>query len=208
MYRTPKCFLGNAIRGSSARTPSRLALLLSLALFGTTLSIAQSVDDVPGLSGRQSPLELQALQSREFDVNKARAVAAVITVLQDQGYALGQTDLDTGVVVGNKPSEKIRVTSRELGEKAPLSGIPNTGEGPSLKCLVERKLSATVSVVDRQKDRSRIRMSFLVDDKPDCGALFRFALKPTAAYIDTDPQRYVEFFARVQQALFIESNVQ
>jgi len=47
---------------------------------------------------RLTPMELQAIQSREFEVSKEMAFGAVMTVIQDLGYTVESADLISGFV--------------------------------------------------------------------------------------------------------------
>lgn len=49
---------------------------------------------------QMTPMELQAIQSREFEATKDTLFGAVMTVLQDQGYQLQSADLQTGFITG------------------------------------------------------------------------------------------------------------
>jgi hypothetical protein len=66
--------------------------------------IALAVTAVSGADAKKKPeitsLELQQLQSREYDVPKDVAFAATMTVLQDSGYRIGSADRDTGLITG------------------------------------------------------------------------------------------------------------
>ncbi len=45
-----------------------------------------------------TPLEIQSLQSREYDAKKDIVFASVVSVFQDIGYAISNADLQTGLV--------------------------------------------------------------------------------------------------------------
>jgi hypothetical protein len=45
-----------------------------------------------------APLELQALQSKEFETTKENLFSAVMTVVQDTGYQVQSADLQTGFI--------------------------------------------------------------------------------------------------------------
>ncbi len=48
-----------------------------------------------------SSLELQQIQSRDFEASKELVFASVMTVLQDSGYRIGSADKDTGLITGS-----------------------------------------------------------------------------------------------------------
>ena len=47
-----------------------------------------------------SGLELQQIQSRDYEVGKDVSFPAVMTVLQDAGYRIAEADKDTGLITG------------------------------------------------------------------------------------------------------------
>ena len=51
-----------------------------------------------------TPLEIQAIQSHEFETDKTMALGAVISVFQDLGYIVQSADKDTGFVTANSPA--------------------------------------------------------------------------------------------------------
>jgi hypothetical protein len=57
--------------------------------------------DVPQLT----PLEIQSLQSRDFEQKKEIVFPAVLSVLQDLGYIIDSADLNTGFMTGHSPTD-------------------------------------------------------------------------------------------------------
>lgn len=51
-----------------------------------------------------APLEIQAIQSREFETVKPTAFAAVLSVFQDLGYIVESADKDTGFITAKSPT--------------------------------------------------------------------------------------------------------
>ncbi len=54
---------------------------------------------------RLNPLQIEALQTRTFDVNKRIAFNAVITILQNLGYIIQTADFDTGFITAQSPKQ-------------------------------------------------------------------------------------------------------
>lgn len=48
--------------------------------------------------GAQTPLQLQAIQSRDYEAPKGLTFAATMSVLQDLGYIIQSADKDTGFI--------------------------------------------------------------------------------------------------------------
>lgn len=50
------------------------------------------------------PLEIQAIQKKEFETTKRIAFGSVVSVLQDLGYIINNADFETGIITGNSPT--------------------------------------------------------------------------------------------------------
>ena len=68
------------------------------------LASACTTTEAPQLT----PLELQALQQREFDASKEIAFAATMSVFQDLGYTVEAGDLATGLITASSTAESTR----------------------------------------------------------------------------------------------------
>lgn len=77
--------------------------LLIAALMGVSAT-ACATAPAPQLT----PLELQALQQREFETPKQVAFAATMSVFQDLGYTVDAADLDTGLITVSSTAESTR----------------------------------------------------------------------------------------------------
>lgn len=69
--------------------------IIVVALFAMTLSV---VPAEAKKAPEMTPLEMQALQSREFETSKDNLFGAVMTVLQDLGYQVQTADVQTGFI--------------------------------------------------------------------------------------------------------------
>lgn len=54
---------------------------------------------------KMTPMELQAIQSREFEVAKEVAFGAVMTVIQDLGYTVESADVISGFITAASPTQ-------------------------------------------------------------------------------------------------------
>lgn len=69
-----------------------LAALLIVPSYSTEVSARKKKPEV------MTPLQLQALQSKEFETSKENLFGAVMTVVQDLGYQVNSADLATGFI--------------------------------------------------------------------------------------------------------------
>jgi len=54
---------------------------------------------------QMTPVEIQALQTREYETSKQVAFAAVLSVFQDLGYIIESAELETGFITVSSPSD-------------------------------------------------------------------------------------------------------
>lgn len=73
------------------------------ALFLVSL-VACASNEKPTLT----PLELQSLQTREFEAEKEMAFASVLSVFADLGYIIESADKDTGFITARSSAETSR----------------------------------------------------------------------------------------------------
>jgi hypothetical protein len=192
-----------------SRAWSVLSLIVVLGLTGCAQSLVRAVIPPPASNisevTRQSPLELQALQSRDFQVSKARAVSAILSTLQDQGYVLDQVDLAAGIVVAIGPVEKLPVEASVEAYRESIEGTPSVGERSPCKGFKEIVSSASILLVERENKETRVRASMMATETLFCGP-FKIKVGEPTKHIETDPRRYQDFFSRLQQALFVQDN--
>ena len=75
-----------------------------------------------GQEPKLTPLELQSLQQREFEVPKQTAFTATVSAFQDLGYIIDQASIDTGLITASSPTDnntQMRATAfiENVGEK-------------------------------------------------------------------------------------------
>jgi hypothetical protein len=62
-----------------------------------------------------TPLEIQALQTREFEAGKDVTFAATLSVFQDLGYVIESADKDTGFITASSPTTNTTTFFEALG---------------------------------------------------------------------------------------------
>jgi hypothetical protein len=88
-----------------------------------------------------TPLELQAIQARDFKASKISAFAAVITMFQDLGYVIQSADKDTGFVTATSPTVQTGELWEDLAE--------------------QKQTKATAFVEERTPGQTRVRLNFV-----------------------------------------------
>lgn len=131
-------------------------------------------------------LALQQLQSKDFESDKATAFAAVMTVLQDEGYRVQTGDRETGLI-----------TAVGAGKKN-LTWLPFVGFGSSKKTPV-----VTAFVEEIGPGFTRVRLNFVMAK-----------IKSNAYGTDlgdeepiTEAEVYQDAFEKVAQSIFVRQSM-
>lgn len=122
-------------------------------------------------------LQIQAIQSRQFETSKAIAFSSTMSVLQDLGYIISMASIDTGFVTAESP------TSSGF-----FSGIETT--------------KVTAYIQSMPNGDTKIRLNFVTHSQisqPNGGGVIT---TDTAIY---NPQPYQEAFNKIQEQIFINT---
>jgi hypothetical protein len=92
-------------------------------------------------SSTMTPLEIQSLQSRDYEAKKDIVFGSVVSVFQDIGYAISNADLQTGLVFAE--------SSTQSDNLAAFFGVA--------------KISHTkaTAFIERIGDRTKVRLNFV-----------------------------------------------
>lgn len=150
-----------------------LILLVALAMAGCE-TVPQST---------KTPLELQAIQSKEFETSKKVAFAATLSVFQDVGYTINSASLETGLITAKSPTKQ--------------DFVPFVGQRM-------KDVKATAFVEEIVANRTKVRIS-LVNSSETSGG---YGMKGGHEYPEENSEVYQDIFAKVQQAIFVRKNTQ
>jgi hypothetical protein len=131
-----------------------------------------------------TPLEIQALQSKEFETTKDSAFAAVVTVFQDMGYIVDSADKDTGFITASNPTTNT-----------------TTGWNKMTYSSSNSQTRATAFVEERGESMTRVRLNFVVAAKSSS----RYGRESAADTPILDAEIYEATFNRIDQAVFVRS---
>ena len=150
----------------------------------TGLTGCITVDSVFGEQDPQvSSVQLQALQTREFQATEEQAFAAVISTFQDYGYLINSADRATGMVLAKT------TTDAEINH---FTGITRTEHN-----------KATAFIEKVAKDRVKIRVSIV----KAVSAKHSYGGGGEKEAMRTKPEIYQEIFAKIQHSLFLKKNL-
>jgi hypothetical protein len=114
-----------------------LILIFSLFALSATPAIAKKAPQL-------TPMELQALQSREFETSKDNLFGAVMTVFQDLGYQVQTADVQTGFITA------VSATQNKTNFFMALGGMSASGN-TKVTCFLQAMPSGM----------TRVRLNFL-----------------------------------------------
>lgn len=113
----------------------------------TILCIACVASSNPAMAKKapqMSPLALQQMQTRDYDLTKVISFPAVMTVLQDSGYRIQDADKDTGLITATAST------------KSKMTWMPFVGFGRS------KKTPVVSAFIEDRGPGSRVRLSFVL----------------------------------------------
>jgi len=153
--------------------------------FLAAILIAFAFISNPAMAAKKAsltPMQLQSIQSKEFEVNKAAAFGAVMTVIQDLGYTVESADVQSGFITAASPNEN---KTNFLGALAGVSASGNT--------------VMTAFLMEMPNGRTRIRLNF-VNRKNSSGAYGQSSSKDKPIL---EPSVYQNAWERIDEALFV-----
>tara|TARA_B100001057_G_C22855393_1_gene952477 strand:+ start:1554 stop:2030 length:477 start_codon:yes stop_codon:yes gene_type:complete len=89
----------------------RIKNILILLISGLVLASCMATTKKPTMT----PLQIQSLQSREFDAKKEIVFPSVISVFQDIGYTISNADIQTGLISAESSSKSDAMKKFWLG---------------------------------------------------------------------------------------------
>lgn len=146
-------------------------LCIALALMSTGCAMKKA----PELT----PMQIQALQTRDFSVNKNVAFPSVISVFQDLGYTIKNADKDTGIIMAESAA-KSDSASRIFG----VSSVSQT--------------SATAFVEEIGKI-TKVRLNFVIVNNKSYG----YGQTDREDTPILEAATYQNAFERIENAIFV-----
>jgi hypothetical protein len=134
---------------------------------------------------KPSGLELQQIQSRDFDSNYDSVFPSVVTVLQDAGYRIQSADKNSGLITG--------VASTKSKLSYGLTGWGKKKKTPVVSAFVEARGTAA----------SRVRLSFVMAKTKSS----LYGMNSSDENPILDPVIYQDAFEKISQALFVRTSM-
>lgn len=149
------------------------------------MSLALSASGVAAKDKKPTGLELQQIQSRDFDATYDSLFPSVVTVLQDAGYRIQSADKNSGLITG--------VASTKSKLSYGLTGWGKKKKTPVVSAFVESR-GASVS---------RVRLSFVMAKTKSS----LYGMNSADEDPILDPAVYQDAFEKISQALFVRTSM-
>jgi hypothetical protein len=140
-----------------------------------------------------TPLEIQSLQTREYDHDKAIVFASAMSVFQDLGYVVNSADLNTGLITAESPAASDRAAF-----PARLAILPDLMVWSDVTSVVQTRATAFIEQIGT---RSRVRLNFVVTRQAS-------SVHGQTSRQDTpilDAAVYQNAFERIENAIFVRA---
>lgn len=133
-----------------------------------------------------TPMQLQAIQQREFETDKSTLFSSVVSVFQDLGYTLNSADVGTGFIT----AESATVNKTSLWDALGYaSGSGNT--------------RATAFVEPMASGRSRVRLNFV--STKQLSSNYGQTRRQDQPILD--PKVYQAAFDKIDEAVFVRKSL-
>jgi hypothetical protein len=130
-------------------------------------------------------LQIQEMQTKDLETDKGTAFSAVMTVLQDSGYRIGNADKETGLITG------VASTNTKT------TWLPFVGFGKSKKTPV-----VSAFVEDLSPSVTKVRLNFVMTKVSANGFGGGEDEEPIL-----DPAIYQDAFEKIDQAVFVRQSM-
>jgi hypothetical protein len=147
-------------------------------------SIAAASPAVAKKAPQLTPMEIQALQSHEYETTKEILFASTVSVFQDLGYQLDNADLPSGFITASSAMEN-KTSFWEVMGSASSSG--------------NSKVTAFVEQLG--PDRAKIRLNFT--NSKTISSLYGQSAKQEKKVLD--PATYQAAWEKIDEAVFVRS---
>jgi len=157
---------------------------IAIAMIGISMALGSA----PALAKDKvelSPLQLQSMQTKDFEGSKETVFASVMTVMQDAGYRIENADLATGIITGIGSSKGKMVYSL-------WSGFGKSKKTPIVSAYIEQIGSTT-----------RVRLNFVMAKIKSS----LYGSQPQDEEPIVEAEVYQDAFSKVDQALFIRTSM-
>lgn len=155
---------------------------------------------LPQAPPQLTPLEIQSVQTREYEAPKEIVFPSVLSVFQDLGYIVKTADKDTGFITAESPAD-----NSGNGFWDDYSGVIYTDDGTGIwddhaNVISSQKTIAT-AFIEQIGKTTKARLNF-VTKKSNSSSQGQTSQRDTPIL---DSKIYQNAFERIENAIFIRS---
>lgn len=154
---------------------------ISILFGGLALGACTTMPTEPAMT----PMQIQAMQQRDFEVKKEVLFASTVSVFQDLGYQIQAADLETGFINAKSNAEN----STNFFEA--YAGSRSS-----------RQTQATAFVEQVSPEMARVRLNFVEASSTSS----QWGSDQTTSASLLDPTLYQNAFERIEEAVFVRSS--
>lgn len=163
-----------------------LKKIIGVGVVALITTACTTVPAAPALT----PLEIQAMQTREYEEDKSVVFASVMSVFQDLGYTIGSADLETGFLTAS---------SAATTQGPSVAEIMFVGAAQANRYTNQTRSTAYVEA--SPSGGSRVRLNF-VNGRQASSGYGQQAAQDTPIL---DPNVYQNAFEKIETAIFVRS---
>jgi hypothetical protein len=156
-----------------------MATAMAVVIAGATPALAKKKPEI-------TPMQLQAIQSKEFEATKDDVFASIMTVFQDLGYQVNSAEMNTGFITAESATHN---KTSFWDAMAKQSGSGNT--------------RATAFVEKMPNGMTRVRLNFM-NTKSVSGMWGRNSREDKPVL---EPRTYQIAWEKIDEALFVRHAV-
>ena len=142
-----------------------------------------------------TPLEIQSIQTREYEAPPKITFASVVSVFQDLGYTIKGANLNTGFINAESATQN-SMSGADADVLFDVLGI--LGDTPPTQWVEQTVATAFIEEI---RDRTRVRLNF-VTTRQSSSAQGQSSRRDTPIL---DVRIYTNAFERIENAIFIRS---
>ena len=151
-----------------------------ISIIAATLLMTGCITFPPTHTPTKTSLELQVMQTRDFDTSKRIVFASTMFVLQDLGYSISASDLDTGYISAKSPTQHKVVIGQRIEMK-------------------DTKVTAFIEEI--RPGLTKVRLNFVNNEEWSSS----YGAKLVQDNPIEDPAVYNNAFIKLQEAIFIRT---
>ena len=131
---------------------------------------------------QMTPMEIQEMQTRQFEHEKRIVFNSVVSVFQDLGYVISQADLETGIITAEGTAQTDHALAFFLG-------------------VSKNEQSVASAFIEEIGEETRVRLNFVI--RSQSSGVYGQTGRDDEAVLDAEVYRNA--FEQIEQAIFVRA---